>query len=352
MTRPLASSIAAVLLAAPATAADLDVRAIADRALPSVAAIRTFDAGGEEIAQGSGFVVAPGRYLVTNYHVIEGAKSAEARLATEAGWIRVVGVVRHDAGRDIAVLRLDAPRPLPALPLGSVADLAVGDPVVAVGSPLGLEGTVSEGIVSAVRNLEGVGRIVQTTAPISPGSSGGPLLDAAGRVVGINTLLVVSGQNLNFAVPADWVAGLLAETAPEGVVPLADLPRRTGEAGGRAGGGSTAYLRGLVFLEREDYTTALAEFIEATEADPRDAKAWFQRAYCEAKLGRYDDAIRDFTKAIRIDPNDADAYFNRALAYLLLGRTSAAWGDYTRLLQLDPEMARKIRPFLEEAYQR
>jgi serine protease Do len=167
---------------------------------------------------GSGFVLSPDGLIVTNAHVIAGATQVRVRLATEEELD--ADVVGRDEMTDVALLRVRAPRPLPALALGDSDALAVGDWVVAIGNPFGLAQTATVGIVSAKGRFLGAGPyddFIQTDASINPGNSGGPLLDQRGRVVGINTAIVSpAGVNIGigFAVPvnlARWVLDQLRE---------------------------------------------------------------------------------------------------------------------------------------------
>ncbi|MFN7134227.1 MAG: S1C family serine protease [Myxococcales bacterium] len=164
---------------------------------------------------GSGMVLAPDGYVLTNAHVVEGARTPEVRLATsERVGARVVGA---DPRTDLAVVQAEA-RELPALAFAPRDGLKVGQLVVAIGNPLRFERSVSLGVVSAIdRSLPGRGAgmmegLVQTDAAINPGNSGGPLLDVTGRVVGINTAIIPWAQGMGFAVPswtASWVAAVL-----------------------------------------------------------------------------------------------------------------------------------------------
>jgi S1-C subfamily serine protease len=167
------------------------------------------------------FVSADGR-VVTNHHVIERAASADVRLP-DGSTYNVVGILIDDPVRDLCVLKV-AGNNFRRLRLRT--DLPeVGDDVLALGSPLGLEATVSSGIVSSVRREETGVRYIQTTAPISPGSSGGALVDLQGRLLGITTFGYTSGQNLNFAVSALDLADLLriAPTYAEPFHPTREL---------------------------------------------------------------------------------------------------------------------------------
>ncbi len=174
---------------------------------PAVVAIVSEKFNGSTV-QGAGFVIDEHGIIVTNYHVIEGANAIHVHF--DSGDIYdVKGIIAVDRLRDIAVVRVAA-YGLAKVRLGNSDSVVVGDPVVAMGNPLGLVGTVTQGIVSAIRVREGAGyRLIQTDAAASPGNSGGPLLDAQGRVIGIVTLGIITGQNLNFAVPVNYARALL-----------------------------------------------------------------------------------------------------------------------------------------------
>ncbi len=183
---------------------------IAERAIPSVVRIQA--AGG----LGSGFVVAADGRIATNLHVIVGSKEAIIKLA-DGRELKQVEVVAVDEALDLAVIKIPVQN-LVSLPLGDSAGVKVGQRVVAIGHPLGLSNTVSDGLVSAVRELAPGLSILQLSAPISPGSSGGPLLDERGQVIGISTLIVNQGQNLNFGMPVSALKPLLVA---RGGTPLA-----------------------------------------------------------------------------------------------------------------------------------
>ena len=177
---------------------------IAERTIPSVVLIRA--AGG----LGSGFIVAADGRIVTNLHVIGSAREATVVLA-DGRQIDHPEVMAVDEARDLIVLRIAASR-LSPLPLGDSRHVRAGDHVVAIGHPLGLSNTVSDGLVSAIREVSPGLSVLQLSAPISPGSSGGPLLDDRGQVIGISTLVSTRGQNVNFGVPIDALKPLLAAT--------------------------------------------------------------------------------------------------------------------------------------------
>ncbi len=167
---------------------------------------------------GSGFIIDKDGYIVTNNHVIDDADQIKVKLANEKEYdAKVVG---RDPKTDLALIKIDA-KDLTALPLGDSDSLKVGSWVVAIGSPFGLEQTVTAGIVSAKKRVIGAGPyddFIQTDASINPGNSGGPLLDLQGRVIGINTAIVASGQGIGFAIPIDMAKAIVSQLKDKGEV--------------------------------------------------------------------------------------------------------------------------------------
>jgi S1-C subfamily serine protease len=195
------------------------VTAVVDAVGPAVVSIavgqRSARRWPEREGAGSGVVIAPDGYILTNSHVVDNAGQVTTTLTdgTQAA-ARLIG---KDPATDLAVIRAEASG-LPYALLGDSASLRVGQLVIAMGNPLGFQSTVSTGVVSALgralRSREGrlIENIIQHTAPLNPGNSGGPLLDSRGRVVGINTAIIVMAQGIGFAIPANtarWVVSQL-----------------------------------------------------------------------------------------------------------------------------------------------
>lgn len=235
-TLGVATLIACALLAMPAEASPT-IRQIAEADLPSVVTITIHDKAGQIVALGSGFVVRDG-LIATNDHVVAGAKGVTVYFS-DGHSVESPGYAAADVTNDIAIIRADTGRAL-ALPLAQSDDVHVGDAVVAIGSPIGLAGTVSSGIVSALRD-DDYGKMIQMTAPISHGSSGGALIDADGEVIGVTSNVVEDGENLNFARPIEFVSGAMlkmtsATYAFSGLAPPPDPDAGPDDGGGSSGG--------------------------------------------------------------------------------------------------------------------
>jgi len=171
---------------------------------------------------GTGFVVRENGWVVTNLHVIAGADRAVVTFPNKKSF-PVIEVLSSSAAHDLALLRVEA-RGLPVLKLADSEKVRPGDAIVAIGHPLGLEDTVSNGLVSAVRQLGDL-TALQISAPIAPGSSGGPLLNERAEVIGVATAILRGGQNLNLGVPAKYIQPLLVNQAPVTLASLAAAAR-------------------------------------------------------------------------------------------------------------------------------
>ncbi len=179
-----------------------DFSEVIDNSLPSVVSVRT------DVGVGSGFIVHSDGYVVTNYHVIDGARAAT--IATSDGENHAVRLVGGNKLMDIAVLDIDGS--FTRLSWGDSDSLKAGEKVIAVGNPGGLDFTVTQGIVSAVNREDSNGRqLVQIDVPINPGNSGGPLINTAGKVVGVNTLKIAGFEGVGFALAEDYVRDTIEE---------------------------------------------------------------------------------------------------------------------------------------------
>jgi len=199
------------------------------RLLPAVVTVVGFNAAGKPIRIGSGVFIDPEGHLITNLHVINGVSRAEVKLP-QGEVYPLTEMVAADQKADLVKLMVRLPGATPHYLPVSGARPEVGEHVLALGSPLGLEQSVSEGLVSAIRTIKDRGEFLQISAPISPGSSGGPVVNRQGQVIGLATFQI-KGQNINFAVPGYRILALrngpprpLPGLGPEGK----SLPPRPG----------------------------------------------------------------------------------------------------------------------------
>jgi serine protease Do len=222
----------AVLLAAPAVRADDTTNA---RRTPIVRAIESqrdavvnihgqklvgnsTDSDGElrrVNGMGTGVIVDPRGYVVTNYHVVEGVRRIEVTLAS--GRTTAATLVSHDPRTDLAVIKITVDEPLKVVTIGTSSDLMIGETVLALGNAYGYEHTVTRGIISALHRSVEVSRtqhyddLIQTDASINPGNSGGPLLNINGEVIGINVAVRAGAQGIGFAIPIDRVLDVITK---------------------------------------------------------------------------------------------------------------------------------------------
>ena len=325
--------LALVLLLASGVYASQDkenLPALVKRVKPSVVAIATYDANGEPLMTGSGFFLRPGQ-VVTNLHVVRGAVKVEIKTLDGKGKIFPVnGTLALDEEGDLALLNVDMP-----LERSRATELArdlpdEGEPIFVIGNPLKLEGSVSDGIVSAVREVPNSYRIIQITAPISHGNSGSPVFNLKGEVIGVVTIKVTNGQNINLAIAAGRVAQLNAGK----LQPLSELGTK-----GKGDVAESLYRSGLDSLWLGNYDNAVGYFENAANKNPKRAEAWVQVGYCKVKQGKNQEAIRAYLQALQLKPTDAEIYNKLGDAYYYAGRLREAIESYTEAAYLRPDWA-------------
>lgn len=190
---------------------------------PSVMTIVALDENDQPLSLGSGFFINTDGDIATNHHVLEG--SAKAIIKTMDGRKgEVLKIINDDPELDLLIAKTSLKNINP-IPFGDSDTITVGEEIIAIGNPAGLEGTVSNGIVSGIRKLDGF-KLIQITAPISPGSSGGPVFNTTGKVIGIATAYLDIGQNLNFATPINYLRSLKPSS-----IKLSLLPKMTPRTG-------------------------------------------------------------------------------------------------------------------------
>lgn len=370
-------SLLLVATLATAAAAELAIVDIVRQVKPAVVTVITYDRTGSKDSQGSGFFV-DSNHVITDWHVIEDASRLEVRTADG----KTHAVTRIDGGgetSDLALLELGSPV------AGTKALTVVntvpepGERVVVVGSPYGLDATVSDGIVSSVRNLPGLGKVIQISAPISRGSSGSPVVNMKGEVVGVAQAIHGDGQNLNFAIPGERVlamSGGPGSTRSFALAPRNQAPRPSEQGAGPALTAEQSFSRGYDLFRSKNYEEALPLLLQATRMDPRNHFAWFAAGHCYVQMGDYgqavtmfknvvrlkpefiegqcslgaalglngqhDQAVEVFKTAIGMEPTSAIAHYGLGLEYLGSGDEAGAMRQYQTLQKLDPAMAGRL----------
>lgn len=331
-------ALAALLfcLAAQTRAQSESLPELIRRVKPSVVSVITYNAKGEVALTGSGFFIKPGQVL-TNLHVVEGAHRVEVRTFEGKGkTYTVAGLTSLDEDGDLAVLGVEMPLERASVVETTVAVPEEGERVFVIGNPLRLEGSVADGIVSAVREVPGLGRIVQITAPISHGNSGSPVFNMKGQVVGVVTIRVMNGQNINLALGAPRFNSL---RAAERLVSFDELARKSGDQQKPDALSDWWYRNGLNSLWLGNYDSALGYFETAVNKNPQRADAWIQVGFCKVKQGKNQDAIRAFEQALKLKPNSYEALNKLGDAYYYAGNYYKARDAYKRAVNLRPDLA-------------
>lgn len=319
-----------VFLLTPAARAQESLPTLVKRVKPAVVAIATYDANGEAVMTGSGFFLRPGQ-VVTNLHVVRGAVRAEVKTLDGKGKVFPVnGTLAVDEEGDLALLSVEMP-----LERARTTELASelpdeGETIFVIGNPLKLEGSVSDGIVSAVREVPNSYRIIQITAPISHGNSGSPVFNLRGQVLGVVTVKVTNGQNINLAIAAARVGELVAGK----LKPLSELTvKNKGDVA------ESLYRSGIESLWLGNYDNAVGYFENAVNKNPRRAEAWVQVGYCKVKQGKIQEAIRAYSQALQLKPGDAEIHNKLGDAYYYSGRFREAIESYSEAARLRPDCA-------------
>ena len=308
---------------------------IAKKALAATVLLVMEDAKGKPLRFGSGFFVAT-NLIATNFHVIDGAAQGTVKRVGQKKEYIIEKFIKTDKKHDLAILQVLVSGVQP-LPLGDSDTVEIGDKVYVVGNPKGyFEGTFSDGIISSVRG-DSTNQRLQMTAPISSGSSGGPVLSGSGEVIGVSFATFRGDQNLNFAIPSNYLKELLPRLRT-----VQPSPRRnqfpSSELGNNKGdfanydnpirlnpNDAEAYFnRGKVKSKSGQYFAALADYDSVIRLKPDHADAYLNRGMIKEKLGQYNDALKDFASAIRIKPNYAEAYYNRGKVKIMLSDTRSA----------------------------
>lgn len=296
----------------------------------SVVTVATFDLDGNLENIGSGFFISEGGILVTNYHVLDGAYKAAIK-TQDGSQYPVVEVLAKNQLVDLVKVRVEIPRERVTPMVIAEQEPAIADRVVVIGSPLGLDQTISEGIVSAIRDISTIGKVYQLSAPISQGSSGSPALNMKGEVIGVVTFQAAKGQNLNFAISIHALEILVNESAP---LSLAEWTIRDSQESPALA--ASLCRQGARLTIQGEYEEALTYFQKAADANPDDPVAWQGLGSCYVGLDQPEDAIEAYKRPIAVNPDNAEAHFFLAMYYKALEAYHEAIPPLLEVIRIDP----------------
>jgi serine protease Do len=343
----------------------LSVADLYNKVSPALVIIHSEAQGGAIAGLGSGFIIDKDGTIVTNYHVVQGATRLRITLA-DSTVLFTNSVIGFNQEKDLALLRVAILNPsiIEVAPEGYVP--TIGEKVYAIGNPQGLRGTLSEGIISGIRQNTPYGDMIQTTAPISSGSSGGPLLNEEGKAIGIIVAMLKGGQNLNFAIPTSSIRDLGSKGNTP--APVAALPETEDRTASKEQAAAVAVLAITEGRSSEGYTIAeqlirkwpdfalawyakgyalqeMGENVEAVEAlnwalslSPQPSEAYFPLGQALFKLAQFEQAIEAFKNSNRYSAA-ANTYFNIGLSYLRLDKKRNAIENFEQAVRLKPDFA-------------
>ena len=310
--------------------ADFDCTLLAKKAYPSVVLLTSYNDKGSQVSQGSGFFINAKGDIITNRHVINGSFRIDVK-TSDGIKLKIKKVLAEDRESDIVKISVER-LPNKITPLKCSTNIPQpGQKILVIGSPLGLEKTVSEGIVSAIREIEPFGKILQVTAPISPGSSGSPVLDKNGDVIGIITFQYTEGQNLNFAISADKIRGL-----KENPLPLTEWSIKSKS---KSTINDPIYSKAMRFFVSGNYLMSIECLKDLSTGETPDTIACFIAGLSYQSLGSINEARDMYERIIKIEPGNIPARLNLGVVYAKLGRINDEVEEYKNILKISPHYA-------------
>lgn len=332
---------------------------------PAVATVVAYDVNNNVANIGTGFFVNKYGHLITNHHVLAGKFGAEIRIA-DGSTYRIRTVVAESQETDLIKVSVDIPMEKVRWLHVSNEVPPVAQQVVVVGSPMGLEQSVSDGIISSVREIPGLGTFFQMSAPISPGSSGSPVVNMKGKVVGVASFQFLRGQNLNFAVASKSIRDLKikasAQSISEWTFSSSDQKPRLAAELCRKGssfsingqdqkalqyfklatendpGSTTAwYGLGYCYAGKNSHTEAIAAYKQAIKTNPTNEESHYHIGNYYSKIGRYDEAIESFEQVVALNPEFEAAYFNLGMIYNKMGRYDQGRQAFESVIRINPQ---------------
>jgi tetratricopeptide (TPR) repeat protein len=353
---------------------DLTAEQIYEKVNKTVVVILSYDDNNKLISQGSGVVYDDKGYVVTNYHVLGEGIRVEIRHYGDI--IKDVKIIGIDINKDILILKVSE-NIFPAINIADISKLKIGQRIYAIGSPLGLENSISEGIIGGLRYFDDIGReFIQITASISPGSSGGAVVNSLGELIGISTLTYKEGQNLNFAIKFSDIQNIKIESLASSDIEINTLFLKGNTELDKGNyldainyyteyintkiKGKVYYTsdlspvfnnRGVAYSLLKKYDKAIEDFNKAKSLDKKNFNAFYNLGlafyYYYNYPVVYDACIEYFTEAIKLNPYYQQAYYNRGLMYAKKNKCYDAKKDFYKAIELDPSYENELKPIIE-----
>ncbi|MGR3174409.1 MAG: tetratricopeptide repeat protein [Candidatus Scalindua sp.] len=318
-------SIEGVILSPAVSLADAD--RIFKENSKAVVVVTAYDEKGNAISRGSGFIVRRDGAVVTNYHVIGMARDIKVKVGHKV--LDVEGLIFADEKNDLVILKAIA-KDMPVVKLGVVDKANIGEHVYVISSPEGLENTITEGLLSRIRKIDGKKEILQMTAPTSHGSSGGPVFNRDGEVIGIATFGSFS-RKLSLAMPVKLIKDKISSKRVTAI-------KESGLEDYINTAMYWSYLGGI-YISSGRYEEAIKSYKKAIKINPDSTRVHSNLGYAYKNLGMHKEAIEACKQAIRIDPDFAEAHVNLGGDYGNLGMYKEAIKSFKQAIRIDPDYA-------------
>ncbi len=261
----------------------------------SVFTVITYDTNKEPVAFGTGFFINQKGYGVSNVHVFKNSSFAFIQTIDKKDY-EIDSIISVDEAADILVFSVKGISNVTSYLEITNPEIEKGEEIFVIGTPKGLEYSVSKGILSSIRNIEGYGKTIQFTAPISHGSSGSPLINLKGQIIGIVTFQLTEGQNLNFATDINRVN---RNKPLKKIFPLRNyFTNSTYE---------DFFNKGLLAMEKDSFNLSISLFTKEINRNPNGSEAYFQRAFSKQKINDFNGSISDYNSGLKLTPKDASA---------------------------------------------
>jgi tetratricopeptide (TPR) repeat protein len=321
----------------------------------AIVVVEAIDFDGSKDSQGSGVILKDKGILLTNFHIFAGREKLVVKHKDKE--LKYSEIIGFSIEKDVLILKMED-GDFPQIKVGSSQDLKVGGKVFAIGSPLGMENTITEGLIGGFRKFdkkENELEYIQISTSLSPGSSGGAVLNSAGELIGISTWGFKKGDNVNFAIKIEDVLNVdLGEFSDKLKLEAMNYffkgkslhednefkkaVEYYSKYISKVPNDAKAYnFRGLAYMGMKDYDNALSDFNKSAKLDPTYFAPLLNKGDLNYKMEHYDNAIKDFTQIIKRAPDLVSAYYARGLAQMKIQEWEDAVKDFTTVIKKEPD---------------